>query len=229
MAETHRIAWGAIVADACRERLWREMRTAWSIALLYRWPSVPLTWAAGRLGLTPMAVTLLGLVLALSMPLQAALLPLAAAPVLVAASGFLFHALDCADGSLARLTGRASDRGADVDFLVDMAQWGLLYLAIGILADRTLGTGWAYAALAVAAAWARLLARVVRDRLDDAAVSAPPPLRPAGYPAAFLAGISGLIPFLALAGDWLGVAVAALFVYALLDVAEGLWPLFRRR
>jgi hypothetical protein len=52
-------------------------------------------------------------------------------------------------------------------------------------------------------------------------------LRLAQYPSAFIAGISGLIPLLALTGPWMGTAVCALVVYSLLDVAEALVPLVR--
>ena len=53
------------------------------------------------------------------------------------------------------------------------------------------------------------------------------PLRPGDYPAAFIDGMSGLIPFLALSGPWLGVAVCALVVYSLIDIGDALWPLVK--
>lgn len=203
------------------------MRTSWSTALLGRWPSVPVTWVCARAGLAPMAVTLAGFALALSLPLQALVVPLWLAVWTVAISGLVFQVLDCVDGTLARLTGAISRRGGDADFLVDMAQWGLLYLSIGVLADRALEGHWQWTAVAGMAAWGRLMARVIRDRLGSDAGSAPAPLHLADYPAAFLAGVSGLIPFLALSGSWLGIAVMALLIYSLLDIAEAALPLAR--
>lgn len=218
-----------IAQDACGARFQQEMRTSWSTALLGRCPSVPVTWLCLRAGLAPMTVTLAGLGLALTMPIQALVLPLSGAVWAVAISGILFQVLDCVDGSLARLTQTSSGRGGDVDFLVDMAQWGLLYMSIGILADRVLNEFWFWTASAGLAAWGRLLARVIRDRLSRATGERPRPLRMADYPGAFVAGLSGLIPFAALSGPWLGVTVTALLIYALADIVEAALPLTRRQ
>lgn len=225
MTSEKRISLAEITDDACGARLREEMRSSWSIALLGRWPSVPVTWACARAGIGPMTVTLAGLALALSMPVQALVLPLGLAVWVVAISGLVFQVLDCVDGTLARLTGVTTRRGGDADFLVDMAQWGLLYLSIGVLADRTFDAHWQWSALAGLAAWGRLMARVIRDRLKTGDSASPAPLRPTDYPAAFVAGISGAIPFLALSGSWLGVAVIALLIYSLLDIAEAALPL----
>ena len=211
-----------------------EWRGNWADALLYRVPSIGLAWMSWRLGLAPIAVTALALLVALALPAAAYWTPLGTAPLAVFGLGVLFQILDCTDGTLARTTGSTSQTGADLDFLIDMAQWGFLYIAIGILADRILGGGWAWTALAGFAAWGRILARLVRDQLNsgldrhggDNTPSAP--LRPLQIPVVVLGGISGLIPFLALSGSWLGVAVAALTVYSLLDIAEGLLPLATR-
>lgn len=195
------------------------------MALLYRRPGVEFGYLASRLGLSPMAVTVIGLCLAISLPLQAALLPLWLAPWAVALCGMLFQALDCADGVLARATGQSSRRGGDVDFLVDMAQWGFLYLALGVLADRAAETGHFWALTGAAAAWLRLMARMVRDRLAWMSSGAGNgPKTALDRLSQFLGGISGLIPLFAFLGPW---AVAALLVYALLDVIEGALPVLR--
>ena len=214
-----------IAADACGPRLWAEMRSSWAIALFARAPSIPVTWLCARARLSPMQVTGIGFALALSLPLQAALFPLAVAVWAVAFCGWLFQVLDCVDGTLARLGAQESKRGADADFLVDMTQWGLLYLSIGLLADRTLDTGLFWTAVACAAAWGRLLARVIRDRLSTPTTDTARPLRPQDYPAAALAGISGLIAFFALFGPWIGLGVAFLALYSLLDILEAALPL----
>jgi len=218
---------GAFARDMKSDAFRGELRGSWATALLYRAPAIPVAWLCARLGLRPLMVTLLALLAALSLPLQALLLPLAAAPICVFVGGAIFQILDCADGTLARTTGQTSQRGADLDFIIDMAQWGLLYLALGILADRTVGVGWGWTVLGASAAWARLLARVVRDRLatDSVPEKETKPLNLIHYPAVFLAGISGLIPFLALSGPWIGIAIIALLIYGLLDIAEGLLPL----
>lgn len=221
--------WADLKSDSARE----ERRGSWAISLLYRRPGIVLAFGAARLGLAPLQITFIGLLLALSMPLQAAFLPIGAAVWAVAMSGALFQVLDCADGALARCTGQTSRRGGDWDVLVDMAQWGLLYLALGLLADRLAETGQLWTAIALAAAWARLLARLIRDRVAWMAESgsapesqsAPPSL--ADLVSRVLGGISGLFPFFALLGEALPWAVGFLLVYALLDMAEGSAPLFR--
>ncbi len=218
------VTFARVAADLKGARYREEWRSSWAIALLYRVPGLPLVWLLARTPVTPMGLTLAALLLALALPGLAWGLPLGAAAVAVAAGGALFQVLDCADGTLARVTGRSSRGGGDADFLVDMAQWGLLYIAIGLLADRTLGTGGGWTALAAAAAWGRLLARVISDRLKGFGGGGSRPLRPLDYLPAFVAGLSGLIPFLALSGPWLGWAVLALVVYSLLDIGDALGP-----
>jgi len=202
-----------------------EFRTGWSIALLYRAPGVVAAWGAAHLGLTPFVVSLLAFVAALLMPFIALWLPITLAPMCLMLAGVAFQILDCADGTLARGTNTVTERGGDLDFLIDMAQWGLLYFAMGLLADRVLGGGWGWTALGAVAGWGRLLARVIRDRLDDGIKRAPKALRPVDYPVAFISGILGLIPFLALSDQWLGVAVIALVVYSVLDIIDAALPL----
>ncbi len=207
-----------------------ELRTSWSTAILYRWAGVPVAWLAARTGIRPIAITFLALFVALSLPVVASVSGESSAPYFVLALAILFQVLDCADGTLARATRQTSTLGGDLDFLCDMIQWGMLYFAIGILADRQFETGWSYSAVAAMAAWARLMARVTRDRV---AVEAEPKdtLKPFGLLASVslvLGGVSGLIPFLALSGDWLGVAVWALLIYGVLDIIEGGLPLIWR-
>ena len=74
-----------------------------------------------------------------------------------------------------------------------------------------------------------MLARLVRDQVGARVPpSAPGPVTARQSPAVLLAGVSGLIPFLALTGPWLGWAVMFLLIYGLLDCAEGALPLLRR-
>ena len=88
--------------------------------------------AAHRLGLPPAAVTVLGLLtgvgasMALVLSADATATATSAVPALAtglaAGAGWqLAYALDCADGQLARVTGRASPAGARLDILCDVA------------------------------------------------------------------------------------------------------------
>jgi len=218
----------AFSLDMRTDHVRNELRTDWSMTLLYRWPGVALAWLLARVGIGPTGVTCISLVLALSLPMQAMLLPMAAAAWTIAISGALFQTLDCADGALARATGRTTVRVADLDYFVFMAQWPLLYAAIGLLADQTFVTGSAWTALAIAAGAARLLARIFRDRVTSRQPVADTGLQRRSLlylPVAFIAGLSGLIPLLALSGRWLDTAVWFLLVYAVLDIGEALWPM----
>ncbi|MBL6432572.1 MAG: CDP-alcohol phosphatidyltransferase family protein, partial [Alphaproteobacteria bacterium] len=166
--------------------------------LFYRIWSFPLIWLLARTPVSPTAVTLSSVPLALSMPVLALTLPLEQA-ARVGLVAILFQILDCVDGGLARCTGRTSRLGGTLDFLIDMAQWGLLYGSIGLLADRVLDTGALWTAVGCAAAWVRLYARVVRDAGAGGAdaVSAAGAKRPAGpldVVLWFFAGLSGAIP-----------------------------------
>ena len=221
-----------IAQDILTGRLRNDFYEYWSMALLYRMPSLPLVWVSVRIGVSPVQVTLAGLLLALSLPLQAAVWPLAVAPFAVCFSAALCQVMDCADGTLARLTGRASLTGRDLDFIVDMTQWGLLYVALGLIADRLAGGGFGWTALSMTAAWARLLARVVRDRLSAGGIDDETPAKPPKGAVEFvlvaLAGMSGLIPFFALLGPWITWAILFLLIYGVLDVLEGAVPLVAR-
>ncbi|QGZ34760.1 CDP-alcohol phosphatidyltransferase family protein [Stappia indica] len=223
-----------------RERFRSELASDWAVAVLYRLPSL---WLVARLvptGISPTAVTLAALPVALAMPLAALLLPPGFAVLGTVLLAVAFQILDCADGGLARATGRSSSKGAALDFVIDMAQWGLFYTSIGILADRMVaadGTGFFWTPLALAAAWLRLYARVARDArpASPAADAAPPPqeAQPGGFVVLAeraLAGMSGALPIFlgiaALAGA-LPAMVVFVLVYALLDVGDAVWTSFR--
>lgn len=212
-----------IVAEYRHHKLREELLGDWVIGLLYRVPSFGLVWLFSRLGLSATAVTLLAGLLAVSLPLLAWLPPLPAAGWLVLLAASLFQMLDCVDGAIARLTGTASEVGGRIDFLTDMAQWALLYGSIGLLADRHFGDGFQWTAMAMAAAWLRLYARVIRDAW--AVPGRRPvkrPIRPAELPAIAFAGLSGAIPFLAIFGSALDIAVWLLIAYSLLDIGDSL-------
>jgi phosphatidylglycerophosphate synthase len=63
----------------------------------------------------------------------------------------LWHILDGADGDLARRTGRASPIGELVDGVCDHLSMVLVYVALALLAQRTLG-GWAWVLASTAGA-----------------------------------------------------------------------------
>jgi phosphatidylglycerophosphate synthase len=101
-------------------------------------------YGAYRLGLAPTVLTLANLVLGLAtstvvMALAAAGTVSAGLPGLVALVGWqVAYALDCADGQLARVTGRTSAAGARLDVLCDVAiQIGLVAALCAVAAEHT--------------------------------------------------------------------------------------------
>ena len=80
------------------------------------WPSEPLSWLLANYSrISPNAVTLIAIISGLS----ASLLFWNALWVLAALGFALFFLLDCCDGTLARLTGRCSQKGAALDLYGD--------------------------------------------------------------------------------------------------------------
>lgn len=216
-------------ADLNRHRLLAEARGDWALVLLYRAPGAAMAWLFSRMGIGPLAVTWLGLVASLAMPVFAWGLPYWMTPWVVLACAIAFQILDCADGTLARITGQVSNLGADLDFFVGMTHYLCLYPSIGLLADRLFDSGFFWTAIGAVAVGVRLLARIIRDRV----VSRLPQTQSDGastfgladVPLSFLAGLSGVIAFGALAGPYLGWVVIALLAYSILDVVDAGSPM----
>ncbi|WP_020524298.1 CDP-alcohol phosphatidyltransferase family protein [Catelliglobosispora koreensis] len=90
-----------------------------------------LAYAASRLGLSPTALTLGNLAVAF----VAAAAAVTGIPLLALVLWQLAYSLDCADGQLARVTGRTSPAGARVDVLCDVAVQISLVTAVSIAAS----------------------------------------------------------------------------------------------
>lgn len=204
---------------------WRdEARSDWAYVVFYRPFAAPLAWGLAHTPVSPMAVTLAGGVSIPVMLALAVLLPGAVAVPAIGVVGWIGGLLDCADGDLARLTGRTSWLGRYVDFQVDVVRWATLFVAVGIAADRA-GTGsGAWFAVAAVAAWTRLFARAARDYRFGTLGRDPKPTGPAGpltpmkLAERFVGGLDGSLPiflgggFVAGLGGWvlmlpLGLAV----------------------
>lgn len=224
MTTTH--SFRDIIGDLNNPKVKLERRTDWAIAYLYRVPSTVFTWAFLKMGLSPVQVSGLGLIVSLAMPIMALWLPLWLAVWMICLCGVLFQILDCSDGTVARITGWTSILGADIDYFFGMIHYLCLYPSIGLLADHTFDTGLYWTVVATVGVAIRLLARLIRDQVAlRKAPSEPGPAKLTNLPAAFLAGLSGLIPFVALAGPLLSAGVWALLIYSILDVVDGALPL----
>lgn len=209
-----------------------ELRGDWAIAVLYRLPGALLTALALRLGLPAWSLTATAAILTLALPMVALFVPLGTAIWAIWVMGMAVQVLDCADGDVARNSGTTSQRGKQIDFLADMGHWGMLYGAIGILADRHAGEIGLLTALALLAAWGRLFARVINDSVAQTGPASPKPgsspgfshgFSPVAIVAGFFSGLSGLIVFLALATPLGLVPVMLLLVYSALDIGNAAW------
>ena len=121
--------------------------------------AVPLALAAGRLGLTPNALTIIGFAGVCVSAAFAATGQWIAAGVV----SLLFAAFDMLDGALARATGRVSRFGAFLDSTLDRAGEGVLYA--GIIAG-TVATASALPGLAALAMIAAFLVSYTRARAE---------------------------------------------------------------
>jgi len=100
-------------------------------------------------GISPNAVSVLGMLLVWAAAWSFALLPWPAGALLGFALVLLWHVFDGADGDLARLRGTTSATGELVDGVCDYSAQGMLYVVLAAMLDDRIG-GWAWV-LAVAA------------------------------------------------------------------------------
>lgn len=215
-----------------RDKRAEELHGNWALVLLHRPPGFWVAHRAIMAGISPSTITLVAAASLPLLPLAAIGLPLVVSALVVMLLGHAILILDCADGDVARATGRTSRAGADLDMLTDTAFWGALYLAIGIVADRASGGGFGWSALAMIAAWLRLFARAILDRIALSAPSArPPPSHPPsglrGWSVAGINGLNGVLPFLALAALWSPWAVGALLALGIGDVVLSIYLAWR--
>ena len=219
------VRFSAIVADYRSQKLEEELWTDWGSLVFYRLPAFVLVWAMVPLGATANQLTLAGLLL---IPLIAAaawfLTPEHAMPVVtVLALGF--NVLDCADGPLARATGRSSLSGRYMDFAADILYRNVAYASYGLIADRIwpgasfpwLGVGLCCGILATYTRVNRLYAEKLFPKTQT-----PGPARRSAFDVvfSFLSGIDTLLPLLAVAAWASGLLWAAMAWFLLYTLAD---------
>jgi phosphatidylglycerophosphate synthase len=97
-------------------------------------------------GITPNAVSVLGVVMMACACACYALLPWPTGPLLGLAFHLSWHVFDGADGQLARKTGKSSPIGEIVDGICDHVSHVILYLVLGHMLALSIGAwGWALA------------------------------------------------------------------------------------
>ena len=165
-----RVSLSRIIADHRTLKLQEEFSTEWAVAILYRPVALVVAWALQGTPVTPLMVTLAGLLCLPAMALAALLMAPAAAMSCVVALALVFMVLDCADGSLARITNRTSSLGQYADAATDICYRVVFYGAAGwVLARHPAAAGsW------VAAGGFALLLDVANAHIkDDAAAFSP--------------------------------------------------------
>lgn len=233
-----RLGLAQIIRNHRDTKLAEELSTEWAMAVLYRPPALLIAWACQYLPVTPTMITVCGILLLPLMALAAALLTPGVALAVVAGLAMLFMILDCADGTLARITGQTSRLGQYLDTTADLAYRAVFYGAAGYVLARHPEAGpWLAGAalpLALAAAWLMLFARLCRVYAE---LRFPPPTPIVESPppgmgiAGFVSGLDGLFPLLALAA-WLANMPAAflwwILAYGIADAVYTQAAILRR-
>ena len=117
------------------DKRWSEMEGDLPSFLLYRPLSILLTPAAIAIGISPTAVSLGAMTIALAMPFVA-WFGGAQAYLWIALLAFVIHICDCLDGNIARTTGQSSKVGGLIDGFVDVCFWTIYFASLGILVVR---------------------------------------------------------------------------------------------
>ena len=220
------VRFSAIIADYRSHKLEEELWTDWGSVVFYRLPAFVIAWAMVPLGVTPNQLTFAG---ALLIPLIAAaawfLSPDHAMP-LITAMALAFNVLDCADGPLARATGRSSLRGRYMDFAADILYRNTAYASYGLIADRIWpGSSFPWLAVGLCCAVFVTYARVNRlygDKLFPQVEHSKQPQSRGAFDVgfSFLSGIDTLLPLLAVIAWAAGLLWAAMIwflFYTLVD------------
>lgn len=219
------VPFSAIAGNYYREKLREEIMSDWGSVVFYRHPAFAVAWVMVPLGVTPNQLTLLGALLVPAMAAAAYLLAPAHAMPVVTVFALCFNILDCADGPLARATGRSSLAGRYFDFAADVIYRNTAYGCYGLIADRLwpgasfpwLGVGLCCAVLVTFARVNRLYA----EKLLPAAVdAAPAAVGPAAVAFAVLSGFDTLLPLIAIISWWAGLLWLAMLWFLAYTFAD---------
>jgi phosphatidylglycerophosphate synthase len=180
----------------------------------------PVAAAAGRIGLSPNALTVIGFAVACAAAVAAA-----AQAWLVAAALVLFGgSFDLLDGALARVQNRVTRFGAFLDSTLD--RWGEGVIYIGIVAGAA-AAGWvAGAALAAAAATSSFQVSYSRAKAESLDLHGEVGIAPRAERLVVLtaglaaAGLDGGVAAGARGQLWLGLALGLIFVIATITAIQ---------
>ena len=229
----NRFSPAGIFADYRANLFRKELLSDWGTALTYRPFGLLIAAMLTRTAIRPSTLTGIGAALLPVMLLASIFLEAGQAMGVVLIAAIAFQILDCADGPLARGTGRVSVSGHYWDLVADLAYRGTVYACVGHLADQLLPWGLPVSQMAALTfcAWLCAYARLARGELARLAPATSRPAAPAFSIYNALAGLDTLFPILAAIAFWLGalhVYFVWLFVYSLADALVALWQARQR-
>jgi phosphatidylglycerophosphate synthase len=183
----------------------------------------PIAVGAGRLGLTPNALTVVGFGIACAAAAAAAAQAWIAAAALVIFGG----SFDMLDGALARAQNRVTRFGAFLDSTLD--RWGEGVVYIGIVVGAA-SAGWvAGTALAAAAAVSSFQVSYTRAKAESLKLHGEVGIAPRAERLVVLtigllaAGLDGGLAAGARGQLWLGIALGIIFVTATITAIQRTW------
>jgi phosphatidylglycerophosphate synthase len=183
----------------------------------------PLAAGAGRIGLSPNALTLIGFLIVVAAAVAAA----AQQWVLAAGLAFVGGCFDLLDGALARVQNRVTRFGAFLDSTFD--RWGEGVIYIGIVAGAA-SAGWVVgAALAAAAAVSSFQVSYSRAKAESLDLHGEVGIAPRAERLVFLtaglvaAGLDGGVTAASRGQLWLGLALGLIFALATITAIQRTW------
>lgn len=221
-----RVPFSTFVAEYRAHKLKEELATDWGSLVFYRLPAFGIAWAVLPLGTTPNQLTFAGLLTIPAIALAAWVLPPGTAMIAVTVLAIAFNVLDCADGALARVTGKGSMSGRYMDFAADILYRNVAYASYGLIADRIWpGAAFPWLALGLTCGLLATYARVNRlyaGKLFPVteSPSVPLPRRPADIAFSFLSGLDTLLPLIAFAAWAAGGLTLALLWFLLFTLGD---------
>ena len=183
----------------------------------------PIALGAGKLGLTPNALTVIGFLISAAAAVVAAQQAWVAAAALVIFGG----SFDMLDGGLARAQNRVTRFGAFLDSTLD--RWGEGVVYIGIVAGASAAGYVAGAVLAAAAAVSSFQVSYTRAKAESLKLHGEVGIAPraerlvlltAGL---LLAGLDGGLVAGARGQTWLAIALGLIFVTASITAVQRTW------
>jgi CDP-diacylglycerol--glycerol-3-phosphate 3-phosphatidyltransferase len=183
----------------------------------------PIALAAGKIGLTPNALTVIGfLISGVAATAAAAQLWLAAAALVIIGGSF-----DMLDGGLARAQNRVTRFGAFLDSTLD--RWGEGVVYIGIVAGASAAGFVVVAVLAAAAAVSSFQVSYTRAKAESLNLHGEVGIAPRAERLVLLtiglvlAGLDGGLATGARGQIWLSVALGIIFVTASITAVQRTW------